>query len=107
MSSAILESELADSLALPPGAEHAARHKASTGTINRAAILDSFMVIPPFCQSMFYFLSAVRGSFFCRYIQAVAIADGIDGACPDALSAPDAFGMIGCADHIDVHLTNL
>ena len=48
-----------------------------------------------------------QGELFCRYIQAVAIADGIDGAGPDALSAPNAFGMIGCADHIDVHLTNL
>ena len=40
VSSAILESEPADSLALPPGAEHATRHKANTGTIKMTALLN-------------------------------------------------------------------
>ena len=44
---------------------------------------------------------------FCRHIQAIAIADGIDRTGPDALSASDTFGMIGRAGHVNVHLTNL
>lgn len=51
MSSAICASPLVASFASPLGAEHAARVSASTGSINRAAIFDSFMV-PPFISKL-------------------------------------------------------
>lgn len=64
----------------------------------RGVIFKSFIVIPPFCQSLVLLFITGLGRRFCRHTQPAAIADGVNRARPNAFAATDALGMVGCTD---------